>query len=233
MSVDQVLDGLVQRGGISMSSRSSRVCRVGVAGLLTAGVVWVASGFAVADPVADKTRTVDNDTGWQLSVTKTRETLDRYPNLAATMFTREGFVAVKATAEVTGTGRQPVIAGAIALGYQIGCQVDVSNGLTLGMGFSVGPNASVTISQFPAVTLGASASVTPNISTTVKPGGITTIELGTKPLAGARASIAVDQVQIKVDACMGPVSLRSFATARISTPEADDTVSVYGDPIYL
>ncbi|WP_228836960.1 MspA family porin [Nocardia brasiliensis] len=202
-------------------------------GLTLGALIWAAAGTSAADWGADKNRVVDNDAGWQLSVTKTRETLDSYPNLAATMFTREGFVAVKATAEITGTGRQPVTAGALSLGYQIGCQVDVSNGLTLGMGFSVGPNASVTISQFPAVTLGASASVSPNISTTVKPGGITTVEFATKPLAGARASIAVDQVQIKVDACLGPVSLRSYATARISTPEADDTVSVYGDPIYL
>ncbi|MGW4842902.1 MspA family porin [Nocardia brasiliensis] len=217
----------------STSLKTRNGCRVLAGGLTLGALIWAGAGTSAADLVADKNRTVDNDTGWHLSVTKTRETLDRYPNLAATMFTREGFVAVKATAEITGTGRQPVTAGALSLGYQIGCQVDVSNGLTLGMGFSVGPNASVTISQFPAVTLGASASVSPNISTTVRPGGITTVEFGTKPLAGARASIAVDQVQIKVDACMGPVSLRSFATARISTPEADDTVSVYGDPIYL
>ncbi|MFC9436550.1 MspA family porin [Nocardia sp. NPDC057030] len=143
-------------------------------GLLMGGTAGVVAGTAAADPVADKSRTVETDTGWRLAVNKTSETLDRVPNLAATMFTREGFVAVKAVAEVTGTGRQ-----------------------------------------------------------TVKPGGITTIEFGTKPLAGPRASITVDQVQVKVNACMGPVSLRSFATARITTPEADNTVTVYGDPIYL
>ncbi len=163
----------------STSLGSRHGCRLLAGGLTLGALMVAAAGTSAADLVADKARTVDNDTGWHLSVTKTRETLDRYPNLAATMFTR------------------------------------------------------VTISQFPAVTLGASASVSSNISTTVKPGGITTVEIRTKPLAGARASIAVDQVQIKVDACMGPVSLRSFATARISTPEADDTVSVYGDPIYL
>lgn len=202
-------------------------------GMVSGALVWAGTAVGSADVVADKSRTVDTDPGWRLSVTKASETVDQVPNLAATMFTREGFVAVKAVAEVTGTGRQPVSAGALSLGYQIGCQVDVSTGLTLGMGFSAGPNASVTISQFPAATLGASASVSPNISTTVKPGGITTVEFGTKPLAGSRASITVDQVQVKVDACMGPVSLRSFATARLTTPEADNTVSVYGDPIYL
>ncbi|WP_223885171.1 MspA family porin [Nocardia colli] len=197
------------------------------------GLLALSSGTSWADSVPDKNRVADTDDSWHLSVTKTSETLDRYPNLAATMFTREGFVALKAVAEVTGTGTQPITSGAVTLGYQIGCQVDVSTGLTLGLGFSVGPNASVTVSQFPAVTLGANASVSPNISTTVKPGGITTVEFGTKPLAGARASITADQVEVKIDACMGPVTLRSFVTARISTPTADNSVSVYGDPIWL
>lgn len=41
----------------------------------------------------------------------------------------------------------------------------------------------------------------------------------------------MDQVEIKVDGCMGPVSLRSFATATMSTPTADNTTTAYGDPI--
>ncbi|WP_226887390.1 MspA family porin [Nocardia brasiliensis] len=199
--------------------------------VLLAGI-WGA-GAVSADPIVDKNRETVTDDGWILAVTKTGENLDRVPNLAATMFTREGFVSLKAVAEVSGGGSAPISAGSLGLGYQIGCQVDVSTGLTLGMGFSVGPNASLNISYPPSVSLGASASVSPNISTTIKPGSIATIDFGTKPLAGPRASITAEGVEIKVDACMGPVSLRSFATARISTPTADNTVTVYGDPVYL
>ncbi|MFI6212631.1 MspA family porin [Nocardia brasiliensis] len=191
------------------------------------------TGLASADFVSDKSRVTETDDSWRLSVTKTMESLDRYPNLAATMFTREGFVSVKAVAEITGRGTAPVSAGVITVGYQIGCQVDVSNGLTMGLGFSIGPNASVSISSFPGVTVGGSASVSPNVSTTVKPGGITIVPFGTKPLAGQRASITAEQVEIKVDACMGPVSLRSYATAAMSTANADNAVTVYGDPIWL
>lgn len=200
---------------------------------LAAGLLAESSGTGCADTVPDKNRVVDTDDGWQLSITKTSETLDRYPNLAATMFTREGFVALKAVVEVNGAGTQPISAGTLTLGYQIGCQVDVSNGLTLGMGFSIGPNASLTISYPPSFNIGAQASVSPNISTTLKPGSIATIDFGSKPLAGPRASITADQVEIKIDACMGPVTLRSYATARISTPAADNSVTVYGDPIWL
>ncbi|WP_460726927.1 MspA family porin [Nocardia heshunensis] len=194
--------------------------------------VWVA-GSATADPIAEKFRQTVTDDGWTLSVTKTAENLDRWPNLANSPVSREGFVSLKAIAEVAGSGRQPITSGALTLGYQIGCAVDVSNGVTLGLGLSIGPNASVTISQFPGVTIGGQAAVTPNISTTLKPGAIATIAFGSKPLAGARASITAEQVEIKVDACAGPVTIRSFATAAISTPAADNNLSVYGDPIWL
>lgn len=185
-------------------SAGRAIVAVAVIGVIACG----AAGTATAELVADKARVVDNDAGWQLRVTKTRESLDRFPNLAATMFTREPRLSDRLPGrrlQRTHHGPGPVH----------------------------GPQRQREHLPVPAVTLGASAMVTPIISTTVKPGGITTIEFGTKPLAGPSASIAVDQVQIKVDACMGPVSLRSFATARISTALADDTVSVYGDPIYL
>ncbi|MFC9434914.1 MspA family porin [Nocardia sp. NPDC057030] len=202
-------------------------------GSITAGLLASGQGIASADVVADKSRVVDTDDGWTLTVTKTSETLDRYPNLAATMFTREGFVSLKAIAEVTGKGAQPVNAAVVSFGYQIGCQIDVSSGLTTSLGASFGPNASLNISYPPSVSLGVNASVSPNVSTTLKPGSIATVQFGKKALASGRASIAMDQVEVKVDACMGPVSLRSFATATMSTPTADNTTTAYGDPIWL
>ncbi|MFI9508395.1 MspA family porin [Nocardia sp. NPDC052566] len=206
----------------------------GISALVTVLLIGVgAAGSASADPVADKYRQVLTRDGWTLSVSKTGETLDRWPNLAGSPVSREGFVSLEAVAEITGSGRRPVTAGTITLGYQIGCAVDVSNGVTLGLGFSIGPNASVTISQFPGVNIGGQASVNPNISTTLKPGAITTVPFGSKPLAESQGSISAGQVEIKVDACAGQVTIRSFATAAISTPTADNSITVYGDPIWL
>lgn len=156
---------------------STAVFAAGIS-LITAGLLIVGSGTADADTVADKTGTVDTDDGWTLTVTKTAETLDRYPNLAATMFTREGFVSLKAIAEISGKGNKSVNAGVVSFGYQIGCQIDVSSGLTTSLGFSAGPNASLNISYPPSVSLGVNASVSPNISTTLKPGSIATVEFG-------------------------------------------------------
>ncbi|GEM25778.1 MspA family porin [Nocardia seriolae] len=193
---------------------------------------WMA-GSAGADPIADKSRQTVTDDGWALAIAETNENLDRWPNLANSPVSREGFVSLKAIAEVSGRGTQPITTGTVTLGFQIGCAVDVSNGLTLGLGFSIGPNASVAISQFPGVTIGGRAAVTPNISTTLKPGAIATIAFGWKPLAGPRASVTAEQVEIKVDACAGPVTIRSFATAAVSAADADNNLSVYGDPIWL
>ncbi|MBF6175464.1 MspA family porin [Nocardia blacklockiae] len=193
----------------------------------------MAAGPVSADPVADRSRAVGTEDGWEVRISKTGEDVYRVPNLAATPFTREGFVSLSATAEIGGEGRAAVNSGTMQLGYQIGCQADVSSGVTVGLSAAIGPNAMVTVIPAPGVSVGASALALPNMSTTVKPGSVTTITLGTKALAGPHASISVDQVQIKIDACAGAVSLRSFAMVSISTDTADNSVAAYGDPIWL
>ncbi|WP_280265009.1 MspA family porin [Nocardia wallacei] len=160
-----------------------------------------------------------------MRVTKTDENLDRYPNLAATMFTREGFVSLKAVADIDGDGAAPVNAGTLKLGYQIGCQVDVTSGAAIGV--AIGPNVTIGVTSG----IGGSATISPTVY--LKPGTITDIPFATKPLTGRHGSITSDQVHIKIDGCMGPVSLRSYAQVNISTPTADNSLAVYGDPIYL
>ncbi|PPJ34146.1 hypothetical protein C5E45_02885 [Nocardia nova] len=188
------------------------------------------SAIAVADPVADTSRDAITDDGWQIRISKLEENVDRVTNLAESPFTREGFVKLKAVADITGNGRVPVDAGNLTLGYQIGCQVDVSNGMTVGLSAAVGPNISVSVGGMSA---GMSALAIPSLSFAPKPGTITTVPLATKQLAGAHASATVDQVQVKVDSCLGPVSLRSYAIVSTSTADADNSVAVYGDPVWL
>ncbi|WP_194836679.1 MspA family porin [Nocardia sp. XZ_19_369] len=206
-----------------MRIRSTFAGLVGVFSVLTIGAA--STGTAAAEPLADKSRETTTDDGWQIRLTKTEENLDRYPNLAATPFTREGFVSLKAIADIDGTGTAPVNSGAITLGYQLGCQVDVSNGMAIGL--AIGPSITIGITTG----VGASASISPTVY--LKPGTITTIPFGTKSLAGRHGSITSDQVHIKIDGCMGPVSLRSYAQVNITTPTADNSLAVYGDPIYL
>jgi hypothetical protein len=112
--------------------------RVFVVRLLRPGAVGVAllcigHGLAAADPlpVADVTQ---SDDGWHLSAALTRMTVNSVPNMAATAFTREGFVTGKAAATIDGNGEIPVNSGTLVLGLQLGCQVDLSEGGSLGVG---------------------------------------------------------------------------------------------------
>ncbi len=200
---------------------------------VVAAIGGVVAGQAEAAPIADRTREVTTADGWQLSIEKVAEALERVPNLADSPFSREGFVSLTAVAEVSGHGAEPVNSGSLTLGYQLGCQVDFSSGVGLGLSAAIGPNVGVTVGTGAGINAGMSALALPNVSITLKPGTITTIPFGTKPLASGHGSISMDRVEIKTDACLGQVTLRSYAAVTISTVSANNSVSVYGDPIVL
>ncbi|MFB8281991.1 MspA family porin [Nocardia colli] len=201
--------------------------------VIVAPVALSRTGVASADPVADKFGSFTTDDGWVVNVFKTDEKLDRWPNLAATAYTREGFYSVKGAVSIEGEGRAPVNAAAVQIGLQLGCQIDVSTGLTAGLGLNVGVNGVVTVSQYPSGLVGGNAGVNPSVSGTLKPGGITQLVLGAKSMTGAYGSIATREAEMKVDACGGPVSVRSVVTVSLATPTSTDSFSVYGDPVYV
>ncbi|MDT5134816.1 MAG: hypothetical protein QOE41_4127, partial [Mycobacterium sp.] len=77
------------------------------------------------------------------------------------------------------------------------------------------------------------ADIYPNISVTLLPGKINTLGLGKKDLKGRSGYITVHDAHVKVDGCGGPVSVRLFAYAQISTDDGDDSVNTYGDILNL
>lgn len=95
--------------------------------------------------------------------------------------------------------------------------VDVSDGTTLGLSASAGPNVGVTISGVPSATLGASASLSPSISAHIRPGRITELSLGKKQLQSDHASIRVKRARVSVDGCLGKTSVRIIARLSVST----------------
>ncbi len=105
--------------------------------------------------------------------------------------------------------------------------------LAWGLGFSLGPSVGVSISGVPSANVGVNASVNPSIQSTIAPGTITTIPLGKKDLESSKASITAENVHVKVDACMGPVTIRSYAQLSVSTATSDNTLFVYSDPTWL
>jgi hypothetical protein len=208
--------------------------------LLRAGAVAVALlclgvGVATADPlpVADVTQSADTDDGWHLSAALTRMTINSVPNMAATAFTREGFVTGKAEATIAGNGAIAVNSGTLVLGLQLGCQVDLSEGGSLDVGASAGisPGFSSGANLFNA--LGPFAQVNGDASINLLPGTITNLGLGKKELKGPTGEIVIHDAHVKVDACGGQVSIRFFASVMIDTDKSDDSVNAYGDILTL
>jgi hypothetical protein len=185
---------------------------------------FVGSGIAVAEPLplADVSRSAHTDDGWHLSASLTNMTINSVPNMAATAFTREGFVTGKGTVTIDGDGVVPVNSGTLVLGVQLGCQIDLSEGLDLGVS-----NESDVITTRPF------EDVLPYISVTLKPGSITSLSLGKKTIKGRTGRITVHDAHVKVDACGGPVSVRLFAAATLYTDNSDDSVNTYGDIVSL
>jgi hypothetical protein len=187
----------------------------------------VGDGLARAAPLpmADVTQSAVTDDGWHVSASLSKMTVNSVPNMAATALTREGFVTGEASVTIDGNGKLPVTSGQLILGVQLGCQVDLSQGgnLTLGgdagIGLDPGPNAY--------------ADIYPSVSINVLPGNITTMGLGKKALKGRTGEITVHDAHVKVDGCGGPVVMRFFAYAEVSTDNGDDSVNTYGDILPL
>jgi hypothetical protein len=208
--------------------------------LLRVGAVAVAllclgDGVAAADPlpVADVTQSADTDDGWHLSAALTRMTINSVPNMAATAFTREGFVTGKAEATIAGNGAIAVNSGTLVLGLQLGCQIDLSEGGSLDVGADAGISPGFGSGGNLLNVIGPYADVNGDASINLLPGTITNLGLGKKELKGPAGEIVIHDAHVKVDACGGQVAVRFFASVMIDTDKSDDSVNAYGDILTL
>ena len=201
---------------------------------MATALLCVAGGVAAADPlpVADVTQSADTDDGWHLSAALTRMTINSVPNMAATAFTREGFVTGKAAATIDGSGAVAVNSGTLVFGLQLGCQVDLSEGGSVDVGGDAGISPGFSGGNVLS-NIGPYADVNGDISINLLPGTITNLGLGKKALKGRTGEIVVHDAHVKVDACGGAVSIRFFALAMIDTDKSDDSVNAYGDILSL
>jgi len=206
------------------------VARLPRAGAVAVALLCLGHGLAAADPlpVADVTQSADTDDGWHLSAALTRMAINSVPNMAATAFTREGFVTGKAAATIDGNGAIPVNSGTLVLGLQLGCQVDLSEGGSLNVGGDAGISPSFNGGN-PLNVIGPFAQVNGDASINLLPGTITNLGLGKKELKGRTGEIVIHDAHVKVDACGGQVSVRFFASVMIDTDKSDDSVNAYGD----
>jgi hypothetical protein len=157
-------------------------------GLAVTALLCVGVGVAEADPLdlspvsSYAEPTAD---GWHLGVALTSMVINPVPNMAATAFTREGFLTATAVLTLDGEGanRPPVTGGGLSLFVLIGCQVDLTGGVQLGGDDQVG-----TVGALTANNGGVGASVdpfnrlNPQLQVMLKPGNIGENPLGQKAL---------------------------------------------------
>ncbi|WP_433524243.1 MspA family porin [Nocardia pseudovaccinii] len=144
---------------------------------------------------------------------------------------------------VSVSGGSTVRDGEIAIGYLIGCAVDISEGVTIGIAPSVGVSAGIAPSL--ALTLGDSTSVTvaiqPSfgvnaglagaISVTVVPGRVTAAVIGAASLdqdAAFPYTFSHTNTPLNVNGCLSPASAMPFVTARVDGINGTAQTTGYG-----
>lgn len=182
-----------------------------------------AAARAEAVRVPDVVRQVTTIDGWQVTLSLTNARYDAVPNMANALLSKEGFLSGRVTLTVDGAGDHPINTGQLVVGAQLGCQINLDDGLDLGVGldtdlFDTDDNE-----------LG----VGPDISTTLKSGGIKAVGFGAKALKGSVATISILDAHVQVDQCGGAVTARLFASARTSSDTSDDALNVYGEVLPL
>lgn len=181
-------------------------------------------------PQSSQRTTID---GWNLSVALSGEVINAVPNLAGAQNSREAFMTLSAQANIRGGGSNPVTAANFVAGYQVGCQIDVSQGLQIGGTGQLAGSVGANISGQPGVQIGGSGAIGGFVQTDLQPGVITTVAMGTMPVTAGIGRLDMQDVHLKVDACGGPVTVRSYATFAVASAVQQTQLSVYGDPYVL
>jgi MspA len=218
-------------------------------GAIAVALLIVGGGVAAADPVPSVNQHVETADGYIMTASlgglpgETTATINPAANMAATAYSREGFVSGLATETVTpihGKVSVPVTDAKLRLWVQFGCQIDVRGGSVLGGNMSNALSLPFNIADILAPTaIGAapepSDSFNPTLAVNVKPGNIFRAQLAEKEVKGPATElhIAVRDTEVKVDGCGGPVSVRLIATAEIITNTSDDWVNAYSDIVQL
>ena len=192
-----------------------------------------ATGWADPTEMAPQSSHRTTFDGWNLSVALSGEVINAVPNLAGAQNSREAFMTLSAQANIGGSGGNPVTSANFVAGYQVGCQIDVSQGLQIGGTAQLAGSVGANISAQPGVQAGGSGAIGGFVQTDLQPGVITTVTMGNMPVTASVGRLDMQDVHLKVDACGGPVTVRSYATFAVATPVQQTQLSVYGDPYVL
>ena len=186
--------------------RAMRIASVRAFALVMATLALaISSGAApahadlVATPMPPKTIDKVSRDGWEIEMRLERETVTRTPNLAGAPNSHEAFLTVTGVASASG-GSSPISDSVLVIGYQLGCQQDVSAGLQFGGTGGAIPNGDVTITPGAAagnaLTLGSAGGGAGFGQTVVQPGVIVDLPLSNMTLNNGEAALDIDDLHI-------------------------------------
>ncbi|KAA0023734.1 MspA family porin [Antrihabitans cavernicola] len=204
---------------------------VAVAGLAVLAVA-VGSGTAeagtitIADSGAHRTAVG----GAALDITQSGQWVNDVPPLNGTPFDRDIFFGGKTT--VKSAGGAPITAGSVDVGIEIGYQVDVSNGVSLGGSAGITPQLGIPLGPTPP-TVTFSTPLAGNFSFPLRPGQITSVSLNKKALTGPSGTISLDNVHFQINGALGATSIRTYSQWTASTKDSDDVFAAYSPAIVL
>jgi hypothetical protein len=132
------------------------------------------------------------------------------------------------------TGSTALAAGVLEVGYLIGCGIDMGTGPGVLIGGNLGGNAILglagAVGIFPW-------NVIPNVGITgggiitvaLKPGIVNTIPVTKKQFKGESPRVAIRDVRVKIDGCVGESFIRSYAVMARVTDEKESILAWYGE----
>ncbi|MBU3067628.1 MspA family porin [Nocardia sp. NEAU-G5] len=181
-------------------------------------VVLLGCGAAHADtvvPLPNGRQALTTATGIRVDFSRTGEQAVISPSIAFNGLSRTASMSATVFATVPGaTG------GQLVTGYLVGCQVDLSGGLSLGGDMYVSPSS-------------ATPEIVPSIN--LVPGAVAQVKFDTKKIDPKAGAIGVEYHDrgVQVGGCAGYAQARAYSTLTVTNDRGTAEVTLYGQPFSI
>jgi len=221
----------------------ARLAGIGLAA--TAAVGFFSVGPANADsfvplPGGHMTQTMGD--GTVVNVAITNESANINPSLQATPMSRNAWTSGHASVDLSGgKAGDPSTKTRLVVGYIVGCQVDLSGGMTPGGSVTGGADLTTSPATVNAsggasttLTLAAGQAKVLNLLDVEAPDdfGVDS-HYSWQQITGPHQSVNWHDETFSVDGCGGYAQARSFAQAQVYTPNGIGYVNVWGKPFSI
>lgn len=163
--------------------------------------------------------------GWKLEVSGKDETQLATAPLTTALSSRAYTAGGTFTGTVTGSGKTELTGGVLEAGYQIGCGIALN---TVKLNGSIGLGTAGSRFSGNLIPTGMTMPIQGQIEVHPQPGEVITVPVDKKSFKKAPARVTLQDINIKIDGCVGQSFLRSYAVLTSSTIDTDDVVAYYG-----